>query len=160
MKKMKRSANRRGLVERRRGTRFRVENGCFAALFPRFAVVGQIMNVSRGGLAFDYLASEARTNGPSQLQILLTDHSFCLKTVPFRTVSDFAIPREFSFGSITLRRCGVQFGELTRSQRLDLEYFIRFYTSDEVWVSHEPIHNEREISYARASSYSTGALHA
>ena len=116
------------LVEERKHNRFKVQNGGFAALRPQFTVLGQIIDISRGGLTFRYVASEARTNGSAELNILMTDGSFCFEKVAFKTIWDSAIPDEFSFGPITLRHCGVKFGELTHSQKVDLEYFIRFYT--------------------------------
>ena len=146
------------LVEGRKHNRFRVQQGGFVSLYPYFAVVGQIMDIGSDGLAFRYVASEERTNGSTSLNILLTNRSFCMEKVPFKTTWDFPIPRDFSFGPITLRHCGVQFAELTRSQKLDLEYFIRFYTLDEVGVSHGiPPHNERKIAYLKASSCSRGS---
>ena len=116
------------LVEGRQHRRFRVHNGGFAALCNEFTALGQIIDISRGGLSFRYVASEARTYGSAELRILMTDGSFCFEKVPFKTIWDSAMPREFSSGAITLRHCGVQFGDLTHSQRVDLEYFIHSYT--------------------------------
>jgi hypothetical protein len=121
------------LLEPRKHTRLRVQDHGFTSIYPNstvVAVAGHIINIGSGGLAFRYVGSETRTNGSSTLNILLTDGSFCLEKVPFKTIWDSAIPDEFSLGPITLRHCGVQFGELTHSQKLDLEYFIRFYTHE------------------------------
>jgi hypothetical protein len=118
-------------IDRRRHRRFKARDGTLAALSFQFAVLGRIMDVSRGGLAFRYVASAVRSTESSKLNILLTDGSFCLDKVPFKTIWDLAIPREFSFGSITLRQCGVQFGRLTHGQQLDLGYFIRNFTVGE-----------------------------
>lgn len=158
MENRTRPRHRKRLVERRKHNRFKVQGGGFVSLYPYFTVVGQIMDIGSGGLAFAYPARETRTNGLSQLQILATDHSFCFKKVPFRTVWDFAVPQEFSLGSITLRRCGVQFGELTRSYEANLEYFMRYYTLGGVSRGHagHP-HSEREIAYAKASSCFRGS---
>ena len=141
------------LLERRKHKRLRVQDHGFASIYPNHTVVavaGHIVNIGSGGLAFRYVASETRTNGSSKLNILLTDGSYCLEKVPFKTIWDSAIPDEFSFGPITLRHCGVQFGELTHSQKLDLEYFVRFYTVGGVWPN-----TEHEIAYLRAHSCST-----
>lgn len=111
-------------TERRKHKRFRVQNGSFAALCPQFSILGQIIDISTGGLSFRYVASEGRSKESSQLRILLTDGSFCFDKIPFEAVWDTPMPREFSFGAITLRQCGVQFGELTHGQKLDLQYFM------------------------------------
>ena len=152
MENRTRPRHRIKLVERRKHNRFKVQEGGFVLLYPYFTVVGQIMDIGSGGLAFRRLASEEWTNGSTTLNILLTDGSFCMEKVPVKTIWDFSVPCDFSFGPVTLRHCGVRFGELTRSQKLDLEYFIRFHTLDEVWVSHGiPPHNECEIAYLKAS---------
>jgi hypothetical protein len=62
------------------------------------------------------------------LNIFTTDHRFCLEKIPAKIIRDSGMPGEFSCGAITLRQCGVQFGDLTPSQSLDLECFIRSYT--------------------------------
>jgi len=111
-------------AERRKHNRFKVQNGSFAALSPGFRVLGQIIDISTGGLAFRYVASKKRSKESSQLSILLTDGSFCFDNIPFKAVWDTSMPREFSFGDITLRHCGMQFGKLTHGQKLDLQYFI------------------------------------
>lgn len=114
-------------AERRKHERFSVRNGSFAELSPQFTILGQIMNISTGGLAFRYVASAERSKESSKLSILLTDGSFRLDKIRFQTIWDAPMPREFSFGAITLRHCAVQFGELTPRQQVDLEYFIRSY---------------------------------
>ena len=54
------------------------------------------------------------------------------------------MPGEFSFGAITLRHCAVQFGELTPSQKVDLEYFIRANTPAGVGASRSAHVERRE----------------
>ena len=116
-------------IERRKHKRFGVQDGSFALLYHDLIVLGQILDINSDGLGFRYVARKARSDGPSQLKISTTNGSFCLEKVPFKTVWDSAIPREFSFGSITLRRCGVQFVELGDDQKFDLKYFIENYST-------------------------------
>jgi len=135
MEKWTRPIYGKELVKGRQHRRFTVHNGGFAALCNEFTALGQIIDISRDGLSFRYVASQARTNGWAELSILMTDGSFSIEKVPFKTVWDSAMPREFSFGAITLRHCGVQFGDLTHRQKVDLEYFIRSYTLSGVCAS-------------------------
>jgi len=128
MKTLERPTYQEELVEDRQHNRVKVDDGGFAELTPGFPVLGKIIDISRGGLAFRYVASETRTNGSAVLNILTTDRRFCLEKIPARIIRDSAMPGEFSFGSITLRHCAVQFRALTPSQELDLENFIRSNT--------------------------------
>jgi len=118
----------KGPVEQRRQERFEVQEGAFASLSPQFAVLGQIVNISKGGLAFRYVASRSRSKESNRLNVLLTDGSFSINKLPFDSIWDVAIPQDFSFGPITFRHCGVQFRQLETTQKLDLGYFIESYS--------------------------------
>jgi len=113
-------------AERRAHRRSAVQNGCIACC--EVTAVGHILDISPGGLAFRYVASTAQTKGLSRLRILVTDRSFCLEEIPFRTVWDLPMPAEFSLGPITLRYCGVQFQDLTNRCKMALREFIRNHT--------------------------------
>ncbi|NVM21601.1 MAG: PilZ domain-containing protein [Desulfobacterales bacterium] len=122
-------SNRKKLVERRKDKRFQVKEGALAVLRPHPAKLGQIIDISRGGLAFTYIAGEGKPTGSFELEIFFSDNGFHLDKIQFETVSDFEI-REVPFSSITMRRCGVRFGELTDNQVSQLEHFLRSYTLD------------------------------
>ncbi|MBW2109761.1 MAG: PilZ domain-containing protein [Deltaproteobacteria bacterium] len=112
-------------LDRRTHDRFEARNGAFAS--PKLNVVGQIMNMSCGGLAFRYVASRARAKESSVLRIWLTDNSFNLSMVPFEVAWDVAAPGSFSCGEISMRYCGVRFGDLADYQEHALRYFRRHY---------------------------------
>ena len=111
-------------VERREHKRFRVPNGEFVGLGPHFDKVGRIIDVSRGGLSFCYVAREKQTDGLS-LDMFSTDADFFLGYVPFETVADVLIPEEDPFSLVTRRRCSLRFRDLTRTQISQLEDFIK-----------------------------------
>ena len=116
-------ADRKKIVERRKHNRFQVKSPSFTVLRPDANKLGQIIDISRGGLAFRYdIANEAQGNRASQLAIL-ADNSFCLDKVPIKTISDFELDTAGIFKK--MRRCGVQFGKLTPDQTSHVEFFIR-----------------------------------
>lgn len=119
------------LPERRKHKRFRAADGALAVLrqaWPHSTTIGQIIDIGRGGLAIRYIAGEDRSSGLSELSIVFTDHSFYLPRVPIITVFDFEIAR-MPFISMTPRRRGLQFGELTHHQMSELIYFIKNHTT-------------------------------
>ena len=123
------------LSDRRKHRRFQVQDTAFVVLrtpWPHSTKVGQIIDISRQGLAFRYIADQGRSNGSSQLEIVSADHSFYLDKVPFKTISDSQTDNDVPFSSIEMRRSTVQFGELTPKQISHLEYFIWNYTTSEV----------------------------
>ena len=121
------------LHERRKHKRFQAADGALAVLrpsWPHGTTMGQIIDISRGGLAVRYIAGEERSNDSSELSIIFADHSFYLPKVPIETISDFEIAK-MPFISMTPRRRGLQFGELTHHQMSELEYFIQNHTTGE-----------------------------
>lgn len=123
--------NRIEVVERRRHKRFQAEDGAYAAVRPQYDKIGQIIDVSRGGLAFRYMVSSSQEDASFELDIFLIGDSFHLDKVPFQTVSDEEIPERLSPSPQKMRRCGVQFGALTQMQILKLEEFILNHTVEE-----------------------------
>ncbi len=117
-------------VDRRKHGRFQAKDGSFAMLSLQLAALGQITNISSGGLAFCYVASRDRSRESSGLNILLSDGSFSLNKLPVKAVWDHPIPRNYSFGLITVRHCGMQFDGLTDDQESGLRYFLREHTID------------------------------
>ena len=120
------------MLERRKHKRFQLQNGAFAVLrafsWPHSTQkLGQIIDMSMGGLAFSYIAEQEPSNGSFELGIFLADHSFHLRTIAFETISDLET-NGVPFSSITMRRSGVQFRELTPKQISQLKYFIRNHT--------------------------------
>lgn len=119
--------NNKQMVERRRHKRFKVKEGASVVFRAHSIELGQIINVSRKGLAFRYVSSQQPSSGSFELVILSGDGGFYLDEIPFKIVSDFEMnddPLSFS----TTRQCGVQFGKLKRKQVSQLEYFIQNHT--------------------------------
>lgn len=121
--------DRKALIERRQLKRFNAQDGAFALARNHVSKLGQIMNVSMRGLAFKYIANGQQSNGIFQLDIFLSGRGFHSKNIPSKTVSDFEMKSEFPFSSIRMRRCCVQFGELTRIHMSQLEDFIQNHTA-------------------------------
>lgn len=138
-------------MERRIGKRYRVQPGTFAVLRSTsielskikdmsmgeiaFAVIkskpikmGQVVNISRDGLAFHYIDRHGGSNGLFKMDILFAPDAFYLDRLLFKPIFDIEIETEIPLNSFTVRKCGVQFGELSSQQRSRLEYFISNHT--------------------------------
>lgn len=116
--------------EHRKYKRFQVPGGVFVGFGSRANKVGQIIDVSMGGLAYRYVGCEESCDG-SHLDIFVTDNDFYMGAVPFKTVCDFQVVDRVPASPMTMRRCGVQFGKLSRKQSAQLEYFIQQHTLGE-----------------------------
>jgi len=117
--------------ERRQQKRFIAEEGAFAALVDQESRLGQIKDISIRGLSFRYIDSHEKLDNADELKIILGNQGLYLDRVPFVKISDFEIKSEFSFSTIKMRQIGLQFGELTAAQKMQLERFIQQHTIGE-----------------------------
>jgi len=115
--------------ERRKYKRYKAAYGAYAVLGPENSKIGQIKDISMGGLAFKYLADEARNNGASEVDIIIHQKHLHVKSIPMQTITDFELTKENAFSRVRLRQRGVQFGELTSDHTSKLEFILKQYTS-------------------------------
>jgi|LGOV01.1.fsa_nt_gb hypothetical protein len=118
-------------IERRKYVRFLAKDNSFAALRNGFKKVGKIDDVSINGLGFSYLSeiTEVDTAGHfSKVDIFLSGNGFHLFNVPCRIVYEIPDSTPDEGFLVRMSNCGLQFGELTRSQLEQLELFIKNHT--------------------------------
>lgn len=115
---------KKDLVERRKHKRFKAKEGAFAVLTSENKM-GQIQDISRSGLTFQYIGHSEPSSGSTEMEIFSTVHDFYLKKVPARVVVDSEIEKTVPFSSVPMRRVNVQFEEMTPIQSKLLEYFIQ-----------------------------------
>jgi hypothetical protein len=88
----------------------------------------QIIDISMGGLAFWYYEIQNQLDEFDELSINMTDGNFNLDNIHCKTISGLAIADDSPSGSVSMKRCGVQFGDLNQNQTDQLEYFIKNHT--------------------------------
>jgi hypothetical protein len=125
-------AARKDIAEQRQYQRFQAKNGAFALSKASVNTLGQIVDISQGGLAFKYMAWGEQTNGFTEIDILFAERFFYLQNVPCKVVSDSEISLQNPFSSIKMRRLSVEFKALSPKQRYELKHFIKNHTSHEV----------------------------
>ena len=112
-------------VERRQHKRIQIKSQADAVLLgPTFTKGVQIIDISKGGLAFRYVHGQKPSNGLFEIDILWDHIDLNLIKLKVKTISDYQIPDEFLLDVIPLRRCGAQFTELMKDQISRLENFI------------------------------------
>lgn len=143
--------NRKKFIERRKHHRFKVKRGAVAAMIKTLSVkeeqaedmrmnegfiatapkniqMGQIINISKGGLAFCYIDGEDKYNKLFDLDILFVQDSFYLKNVPANTVWASQVVSKPSLSLLESKQRGLQFKELTPHQISQLDFFLQNHT--------------------------------
>ena len=101
----------------------------FAVMRSKPAKIGQIVNISRGGLVFQYSQEVQGSAKPSCLDILLADCRYYLNSLNFEMVADVPSPGEFEFNSVKTGLLSGKFKDLTVFQKKQLNHFLKNHTN-------------------------------
>ena len=119
---------RKRTVEKRKSKRYKAVEGAYAAISPKSHKLGQITDISMGGLAFKYIDTkdnETNNQSHSKESIFLSSTGFYVGDLPFKTVSDNEVTDTPSFSAMKVRERHVQFTDLSFKQLFDLDYYLR-----------------------------------
>ena len=130
-------------TECRAHKRFQVQGGVLAVLGPYDGKVGQLIDISQGGIAIYYKDKEGQEKhvDSCELSILSNDNNRLSNPLfKFNTtvVSDIEVVSGNQFNSGVVRRCGLQFSGLTYYQKAWLDDYIQNLTSGECEKSTAP----------------------
>lgn len=89
--------------------------------------IGQLIDISKGGLSICYFVNEDKIRQYSELSIFTSDASFALEGIPIKNVSDAEL-KDIPFETTILRRHSIQFEKMTHEQISKLDYFLKNYT--------------------------------
>ncbi|MCK5542785.1 MAG: PilZ domain-containing protein [Desulfobacterales bacterium] len=116
-------------TERRKHTRFSIKNGSYATISPNSSKIGQIVDISMGGLAFKYIDTKPDKNkNKRQETLFLSSMGYYVGNIDFKTVADYEVPGceipESPSGAMKIRIKHVKFTDLKLKQLFDLDYYI------------------------------------
>ena len=124
---------RKRTIERRRNKRYKAVDGAYAAISPNSHKLGQIIDISMGGLSFKYIdTSNNDSDKNPEEAVFLSSMGYYVGDLPFKTVSDYEITNAPSFSSMKVRKRHVQFTDLSFKQLFDLDYYLRNNVSEQV----------------------------
>ena len=84
--------------------------------------MGEIIDMSMGGLSFRCSADKEIPQGSWALDLACPDDGFYLRRVPFTTIAELNLSKE-------MKRYDIQFGRLTRRLTSQLKAFIETHTA-------------------------------
>jgi hypothetical protein len=128
-------AGRKRTVERRKNKRYKATEGAYAAISPKSRKLGQIIDISMGGLCFKYIDTSSADDQDEQLPeetVFLSSMGYYVGDLPFKTIDDYEVTNMPSFGSMKVRKRHVQFKDLSLKQLFDLDYYLRNNVAEQV----------------------------
>lgn len=100
----------------------------FAVIKSKPTRMGEIVEISRKGLSFEYIDNEKLCSNHAEMDILVVDDNFHLSRVPFKLVQETLVEADIPFNSLQMKRMTVQFNELSFHQKRKLNHFLERYT--------------------------------
>lgn len=104
----------------------------FALIKSNPLKMGEITEISRGGLSFNYIENEEKLSNFKELDIIFAEKEFHLRRLPFIAVKDTALHDEGPFNALSMKRLTVQFKKLTHRQKQKIEHLLTHFTVGEV----------------------------
>ncbi|MFH2219963.1 MAG: hypothetical protein ABII68_09940 [Pseudomonadota bacterium] len=123
------AGDRRKGIRDRKHPRFRSKDLTFVKLSAEYKEdVGQLLDICKEGLSVRHFTSEEKSRNYSDLGIFVHGGNFSVDWIPFKTVSDTELANKSPFSTVTFRRYGVKFGDLTPEQAAKLDHFLLNHT--------------------------------
>jgi len=124
---------RRKGIERRKHKRYQVKDLAFAKLWSTHDKeyvqdMGQLLDISRDGLALHCSIKAEKAAEHSGLGIFLSGGDFSIEKIPFTIVSDIEMTGKPTLNHRAGWRYGIQFENLTAEQQSKLDYFLQNHT--------------------------------
>lgn len=111
--------------DRRKHKRHRVKDNSYAAISPHSKKLGKILNISKGGLVFEYLHNDEPENSDHDQTIYLSSNGCYVEDIPFKVIDDLEITNNLSFNLMKMRKQRVQFSNISPKQSFALDFYIR-----------------------------------
>ena len=120
-------------TERRRNARVSPKEVTFVAVRPEFSKSGEMLDISRGGLRFQYLRRlnhEENMKTFLKIDIFIINNGYYLPKVPCTLIYDVEEEKGPALFPMRLesRHCGLKFGKLSHEQTRQVELYLSQHT--------------------------------
>lgn len=109
--------------ERREHKRFKLKDGSSFVLHSNWPDKGVLVDISKGGLSFQYNSETPWPEESDERCMVFGDHDSCLNSIPITVIADQLIHCG-NENTMVVRRRNLKFGALDEHQKFLLECFI------------------------------------
>ncbi len=118
----------RFLLDKRKHARFVVKPGVNVMTSDKCTLLGPLIDISQGGLAFHYINTDFQAYNESAICLAAPKDDLFMDNLTIKTVYDVEVSSNEDDDILVERRCGAQFLELIPEQVLQLDRLITVYT--------------------------------
>ena len=104
----------------------------FALIKSNPPKMGEIIEISRGGLSFSYIDNESDLKALGELDIVFAEKDFHLSRLPFKEVEDADVIDDSPFSALAMKRLTVKFEDLSVRQKQKIDHLLSNFTTGEV----------------------------
>jgi tRNA/tmRNA/rRNA uracil-C5-methylase (TrmA/RlmC/RlmD family) len=134
-----------GPVEKRSHNRFQAKDGVYAIINYKPVIFGQIINISKDGMAVRYSSNGQQSSVSSELDVFIMDSNFYIEKIQIKIVSDFEVGGKSLLSSQTNRQRCFQFGRMKSSQHFQLDYLLQNHTKKDALTKTIKQSDDRQI---------------
>jgi hypothetical protein len=124
--------------ERRKYKRYAAKAGAYAIISPGLTRLGQIIDISKAGLAFKYIDSNPDIKDKNET-LFLSSMGYYVKDIEFKTISDYEVSDykspKVGPDAMRIRKRHINFIDLNFKQLFDLDYYIENNISQAIHYS-------------------------
>ena len=101
--------------ERRRSERLQVNSEVFITFRPDFDKIGKVMDINKEGIGFEYVSFDKVDKLEDvEVDVFSKSNNLYISRIPCKVVYDISKDSFFILNNAETRRCGLQFGELSK----------------------------------------------
>jgi len=125
-------------AERREIERSRPRDLTFVSVRSKSAKLGKLLDISKDGLSFQYMAEtgvqgdQVQNVTPLEIDMFISDKGYHLASLPCKLVYDTETVERTTFPiGLEYRRCGLKFGKLIEKQTDQLKFYLKSHVAGE-----------------------------
>ncbi len=120
--------------EKRQYNRRTFKDIAYAIVNSENTMVGHMIDISEGGMAFSYVGSHEIKENKLTVDIFLYYLDLHLKNIPVSIINNFYIQADSPGSQVPMMRCGASFNNLDIAQKNHIQFILHSLAVDETAV--------------------------
>ncbi|MCK8603895.1 PilZ domain-containing protein [Desulfoferrobacter suflitae] len=117
-------------LDRRQFKRHPVKGDFFITFRPEFRRMGRVKDISKGGVGLEYtIYDDQKALENVEVDIFSAEADLHISKIPCKVAYDVRVDNYPSFDNLQVRRCGLEFAELSYQQYAAINSLVSLHTA-------------------------------